>query len=208
MRYKFLLCLLILAIACQRPLFREKWLKEKAPEHFSVLFETSRGNFEADFTRQWSPLAVDRLYAQIKHRFYDHTLFYRVRPNYVVQFGGDDTLKMGKWNTVTLPDEPVLQPNVRGAISFARSGKESRDNDLFINLQNNSPRLDTLVSQGVKGYPVLGKVTKGMEVVDSLYNGYSDQVFAHYGLLMRNKKAFLEKYPRLDSLQKLRLIRK
>lgn len=208
MRYKFLLCLLILAIACQRPLFREKWLKEKAPEQFSVLFETSRGNFEAAFTRQWSPLAVDRLYAQIKHRFYDHTLFYRVRPNYVVQFGGDDTLKMGKWNTVTLPDEPVLQPNVRGAISFARSGKESRDNDLFINLQNNSPRLDTLVSQGVKGYPVLGKVTKGMEVVDSLYNGYSDQVFAHYGLLMRNKKAFLEKYPRLDSLQKLRLIRK
>lgn len=208
MRYLLLLCVLLLAIACQRPLFREKWLKEKAPEHFSVLFETSRGHFEADFTRQWSPLAVDRLYAQIKHGFYDHTLFYRVRPNYVVQFGGDDSLKLQKWNTVKLPDEPVLQPNVRGAISFARSGKDSRDNDLFINLQNNSPRLDTILSQGVKGFPVLGKVTSGMEVVDSLYNGYGDRVFAHYGLLMRDRKAFLEKYPRLDSLQKLQLIKK
>ncbi|TAJ66450.1 MAG: peptidylprolyl isomerase [Chitinophagaceae bacterium] len=208
MRYLLLLCLFLVALACQRPLFREKWLKEKAPEHFSVVFETSRGNFEADFTRQWSPLAVDRLYAQIKHRFYDHTLFYRVRPNYVVQFGGDDSLKLQKWNTVKLLDEPVLQPNERGAISYARSGKDSRDNDLFINLQNNSPRLDTLVSQGVKGYPVLGKVTKGMEVVDSLYNGYGDRVFAHYGLLMNDKKAFLEKYPRLDSLQKIRLIKK
>ena len=134
MRYLLLLSVFFLAIACQRPLFREKWLTEKAPEHFSVVFETSRGNFEADFTRQWSPLAVDRLYAQIKHRFYDHTLFYRVRPNYVVQFGGDDSLKLQKWNTVKLPDEPVLQPNERGAISYARSGKDSRDNDLFINL--------------------------------------------------------------------------
>ena len=68
--------------------------------------------------------------------------------------------------------------------------------------------MDTLVSQGVKGYPVLGKVTKGMDVVDSLYNGYGDRVFAHYGLLMNDKKAFLEKYPRLDSLQKIRLIKK
>lgn len=208
MRYLIFLYLVLLTLACQRPLFRKKWLKEKAPEHFSVVFETSRGNFEADFTRQWSPLAVDRLYAQIKHRFYDHTLFYRVRPNYVAQFGGDDTLKIRKWNTVILPDEPVLQPNIRGAISFARSGKDSRDNDLFINLQNNSPRLDTLVAQGVKGYPVLGNVTRGMEVVDGLYNGYGDRVFAHYGLLMSDKKAFLEKYPRLDSLQRIRLIRK
>jgi peptidyl-prolyl cis-trans isomerase A (cyclophilin A) len=208
MRYLLLFCIFLLAIACQRPLFREKWLKEKAPEHFSALFETSRGNFEADFTRQWSPLAVDRLYAQIKHRFYDNTLFYRVSPNYVVQFGADDSLKIQKWNTVKLPDEPVLQPNERGAISFARGGKDSRDNDLFINLQNNSPRLDTLVSQGVKGYPVLGKVTRGMEVVDSLYKGYGDRVFADYGLLNSDRKAFLKKYPRLDSIQKLRLIRK
>lgn len=208
MRYQILVCaFLLLATACQRPPFREKWLKEKAPEHFSVLLETSRGNFEADFTRQWSPLAVDRLYAQVKHRYYDHTLFYRIRPNYVAQFGGDDSLKQAKWNSVKIPDEPVLQPNQRGAISFARSGKESRGNDLFINLRNNSPRLDTLTVLGVKGYPVLGKVTSGMDVVDSLYAGYGDNVFAHYELLLRNKQAFLEQYPRLDIIKRIRLIR-
>lgn len=208
MRYLILVAVLLLSTACQRPLFREKWLDEKAPEQFSVLFETSRGNFEADFTRQWSPMAVDRLYAQIKHRYYDHTLFYRVRPDYVAQFGGDDSLKQAKWNLVKIPDEPVLQPNQRGTISFARSGKESRDNDLFINLRNNSPRLDTLTVLGVKGYPVLGKVTRGMEVVDSLYSGYGDKVFAHYELLFRNKQAFMEQYPLLDAIKRVHLIRK
>lgn len=208
MRFLILLVALLLFVACQRPLFREKWLKEKAPEHFSVLFETSRGNFEADFTREWSPLAVDRLYAQIKHRYYDHTLFYRVRPDYVAQFGGDDSLKQAKWNLVKIPDEPVLQANQRGTISFARSGKESRDNDLFINLRNNSPRLDTLTVLGVKGYPVLGKVTRGMEVVDSLYSGYGDKVFTHYELLFRNKQAFMEQYPLLDAIKRVHLIRK
>lgn len=208
MRYLILLYVLLSTIACQRPLFREKWLREKAPEHFSVLFETSRGNFEADFTRQWSPLAVDRLYVQIKHRYYDRSLFYRIRPGYVAQFGGDDSLKQVKWNSVKIPDEPVLQPNERGTISFARSGKESRDNDLFINLRNNSPRLDTLTVLGVKGYPVLGKVTRGMEVVDSLYPGYGDNVFAHYELLLRNRQAFLEQYPRLDAVKRVRLVKK
>lgn len=207
MRYLLLLCGPLLFIACQRQLFREKWLKEKAPEHFSVLFETSRGNFEVDFTRQWSPLAVDRLYVQIQHGYYDHTLFYRVRPAYVAQFGGHDSLKQKRWNAVKIPDEPVLQANERGTISFARSGKESRDNDLFINLRNNSPRLDTLVVQGVTGYPVLGKVTKGMDVVDSLYAGYGDRVFEHYEMLMKNKQAFVERYPRLDSIKKLQFIR-
>lgn len=208
MRYLILVCVLLLTISCQRPPFREKWLREKAPEHFSVLFETSRGNFEADFTRQWSPFAVDRLYAQVKHGYYDHTLFYRVRPGYVAQFGGHDSLKQYRWNAVKIPDEPVLQANERGAISFARSGKESRDNDLFINLRNNAPRLDTLVTQGVKGYPVLGRVSKGMDVVDSLYSGYGDRVFEQYGLLMRNKQAFVDRYPRLDSIKRVRLIRK
>lgn len=208
MRYLLFFSLCLLTIACQRPMFREKWLREKAPEHFSVLFETSHGNVEADFTRQWSPLAVDRLYVQIKHRYYDHTLFYRIRPNYVAQLGGDDSLKQAKWNLVKIPDEPVLQPNERGTISFARSGKESRGNDLFINLRNNAPRLDTLTVLGVRGYPVLGKVTSGMDVVDSLYAGYGDSVFTHYELLLRNKQAFLQQYPLLDAVKRVRLIRK
>lgn len=199
------LLLVILFTDCVKPIYKEKWIKEKAPENFSAVFTTSRGSFSADFERSASPLAVDRLYAQFKHGYYDHCLFYRVHPKYVVQFGGDDTIKQHYWNRIPVPDEPVVKPNVRGAISFARSGKDSRDNDLFINLANNSPFLDTVVSNGVKGFPAFGKVTSGMDVVDSLYSGYGDVVFTMYDTLLHNKPVFLSRYPRLDSLIKVRI---
>jgi peptidyl-prolyl cis-trans isomerase A (cyclophilin A) len=208
MRYLFCFLLLIVMAGCHRATFKEKWLKEKAPEYFMAGFETSKGYFEAEFTREWSPLAVDRLFVQIKHGFYDHTLFYRVNTNYVAQFGADDSARIQNWNKIKIPDEPVVKANERGTISFARSGKDSRSSNLFINLRNNSPRLDTLVSGGVKGYPPLGMVTLGMSVVDSLYKGYGDAVFRKYDTLMRNKPAFLASFPKLDSIQRVYLIKK
>ncbi len=195
-------------LACSKPLFKEKWLKEKAPANFTASFQTSRGVFEADFTREWSPLAVDRVYAQIKHGYFDHILFYRVSPNYVVQFGGDDSTRMKLWKKQILPDEPVIKKNERGVISFARSGKNSRDNDLFINLNNNSPRLDTINFSGVKGFPGIGLVSSNMQIVDSLYKGYGDRVFQKYNLLFNNKSAFLAEFPKLDSLITVKIIRK
>lgn len=208
MRNSFLFLCVILLLSCNRALFKERWINQKAPEHFSVLFETSRGNFEAEFTREWSPLAVDRVYAQFKHGFYNDILFYRVRSKYVAQFGADDSVKTKLWSQYKVPDEPVLKPNQRGVISFARSGKETRSHDLFINLQNNSPRLDTLMSSGVKGYPPMGIVTQGMEVVDSLYSGYGDTVFKKYDTLLTHKKAFLESFPKLDILKKANLLKR
>lgn len=207
MRYLFYLCLLILATGCHRAVFKEKWLKEKAPENFTAGFETSKGYFEARFTREWSPLAIDRLYAQVKHHYYDNTVFYRVTPKIYAQFGGDDSVRRKAWTQHKIPDEPVRKGNERGTMSFARSGKESRGNDLFVNLRNNSPRLDTISPGGVKGYPVLGVITKNMEVLDSLYNGYGDKVFAMYNTLMKDKRAFLDSFPKLDSIRRVFLIK-
>lgn len=206
MKYAVLLILFFI-VSCARPAFKDKWVKEKAPAHFIARFETSKGNFDAAFTREWSPLAVDRLYSQIRHRFYDHTLFYRVRPNFVAQFGADDSVKLKGWNRYKLADEPVIKPNIRAAISFARGGKETRGSDIFINIKSNSPRLDTINVSGVKGYPVMGMVTSNMTVVDSLYNGYGDTVFGKYDTLLSNKPVFLEFFPKVDSIKRIFLIR-
>jgi peptidyl-prolyl cis-trans isomerase A (cyclophilin A) len=208
MRCLFCFLFLIVIASCHRATFKEKWLKEKAPAHFTAGFETSKGYFEAEFTREWSPLAVDRLYAQIKHGFYNQTLFYRVIPKYVAQFGADDSVKIRYWTKEKIPDEPVLKANERGTISFARSGKDSRNSTLFINLKNNSPRLDTLMSSGIKGYPGLGVVTKGISVIDSLYSGYGDIVFKKYDELLHKKPSFQQNFPKLDSIQKVFLIKK
>jgi peptidyl-prolyl cis-trans isomerase A (cyclophilin A) len=192
---------------CHRAVFKEKWLKEKAPEYFTAGFETSKGYFEAEFKREWSPLAVDRLFVQIKHHYYDHTLFYRVKPKFVAQFGADDSVIIKRWSAYKVADEPVLKSNERGTISFARSGKDSRDNDLFINLRDNL-RLDTINSGGVKGFPVIGVVTSGMNTVDSLYGGYADAVFDKYDTLLRNKPVFMQMFPKLDSIKRVFFVRK
>ncbi|NCI51429.1 peptidylprolyl isomerase [Sediminibacterium roseum] len=198
----FLFAIILVLSACGKPLFRERWLKQKAPAHFTARFETSKGNIDAEFTREWSPLAVDRLYTQIKHGTYDHILFYRVVPNFVAQFGTDDSTEEKLWKNHPVPDEPVKQGNDRGTIAFARSGKNTRGIHLFINLRNNN-RLDTITYSGVTGFPVLGKVTAGMEVADTLYKGYGDKVFAKYDSMFISKKVFLERFPLLDSIKRI-----
>lgn len=208
MRLPLALPFFLFLSACSKPVFRSSWLKHRAPEHFTLLFQTSKGEIEAAFTREWSPKAADRLYAQVKHGYYDHTLFYRTRTGFVAQFGGDDTVKINTWKKIPVPDEPVLRPNARGAIAFARSGKASRGNDLFINTGNNSPRLDTIHARDVVGYPPFGNVVRGMEVADALYSGYGDDVFKKYELLLKDKQAFLKEFPRLDSILQVRILRK
>jgi len=198
--------LAILIVGCARPVFKEKWLKEESPSTFVTRFETTKGNFDVEITRAWSPLAADRFYQTVKHRFYNGNLFYRVVPGFVVQWGNNDSAVFQKWKPYKLPDEPVLQSNLRGYLSYARSGRETRGSTLFINLKDNQ-RLDTLKAGGVIGYPPFGKVIKGMEVVDSLYAGYEGKTMSKLDTLQKYPALFMKQFPKLDKVKKAYIIR-
>ncbi|MES2485155.1 MAG: peptidylprolyl isomerase [Bacteroidota bacterium] len=170
-----------------------------APELYTATFETTKGNFDIEIKREWSPVAADRLYNLLKNSYYDNTPFYRVVPNFVAQFGSTDSLQMKKWSA-KVPDEPVLYGNKKGAISFARDGKESRGTDLFINIKNNT-YLDTVDYNGVKGFPAFGNVTKGMEVVEKLYSGYGDKTMEDEALFA-DPEGLLKAFPELDIIKK------
>lgn len=194
-------------LSCGKTTFNPKWIKEKAPENFQARFETSQGNFEIEFSRSLSPKAVDRVYQQISHQFYNNIVFYRVVPNFVVQFGHmDSTATANNWDKFKVEDEPVLGSNVKGTISYARAGQNSRGNHLFINLKDNK-RLDTVYYNKVKGFPALGKVTKGMEVVEKLYSGYGNKTMKVYDSLAVRRKEFLKMFPQLDSIKKAYIIK-
>ena len=203
---KKLLLLFIVITGCSKPVFKSSWATERSPETFKARFETSKGSFDLQITREYSPLAVDRFYQLLKHRLYDNTLFYRVRPNWVAQFGISDTAILHKWGTFKVPDEKVISSNKRGAIAFAGDGKDSRDFALFINLKDNM-QLDTREAKGVIGYPPFGQVTKGMEVVDSLYSGYGDTVFKYEETMYKNRSAFLDSFPKLDLIKKAYILK-
>lgn len=155
-------------------------------------------------TRSLSPKAADRFYQLVKHGYYDDAVFYRVVPDFVAQFGNTDAAIMEHWRSVKIPDEKVILGNKRGTISFARAGKETRDLEIFINLQDN-PVLDTLDFEGVKGFPAFGHVTKGMEVVDGLYSGYGEKTMADPNLYT-SRGIFYKTYPKLDLIKKAYVI--
>ncbi len=198
---------LLLIVSCSPKLFKEKWTEEKAPEYFKARFETTQGSFDIEARREWSPIGVDRLYQLIKHDFYTDIALYRVLPKFVVQFGiHNDSILNNRWSAVKLKDEPVLKSNDSMTISFARGGKESRTTQIFINMKDN-PRLDKLDYGGVKGFPVIAKITNGMENVQKFYADYGPKPAQEQGAIYEKGNTYLkEKYPKLDYITKAYII--
>ena len=192
---------------CNRAIFKSAWTKEQAPGTYVVRLETSKGMVDVEVHREWSPLAADRFYQLAKHHFFDRAVFYRVVPHFVAQFGSSDTVKINKWSATKIPDEPVLHSNVRGTISFARGGKETRGTELFINFKDNL-RLDTISYSGVTGFPTFGNVVKGMDVVDSLNSKYGDSTMHHLEEMYKSRKHFNDSFPGLDIIVKAYVLKK
>lgn len=192
--------------SCSKVIFKTKWVNEKAPENFVTRFETSKGNFDIAIEREASPYAVDRFYQLVNHHLLDSVLIYRVVPKFVAQFGITDTLKTASWKKFKVLDEKVIKSNLKGSLSFARSTKDSRDFDLFINLENNT-RLDTVSYEKIIGFPAFGTVIKGMEVVETFYSGYGNETMDKYDSLASNRKQFLKMFPKLDVIHKAYILK-
>lgn len=195
-KYSSLLLLLILAACASR----------QAPETFTAKFETTKGDFEVLVEHRHSPHGADRMYQLVRDGYFDNTAFYRVVPGFVAQFGNTDTLALKKWEDLKVPDEEVKLGNKRGTLSFARGGKETRAADLFINLRDNT-HLDTIVYEGVKGFPAFGRVTKGMETVEQLYGSYGDTTMEDPNLYA-NPGIFRKTFPELDTIKKAYVLKK
>lgn len=204
-KYAFIL-FIVFCIGCGPKTFESKWTEEIAPASFTVRFETSKGNFDVETQRYWSPKAVDRFYQLVKYKYFDQAVFYRVLPGFVAQFGRGDTTLNNNWGKHSIPDEKVILGNLKGTLSFARSGKETRSTDLYVNLEDNS-RLDTINYNDVKGFPAFGKVVQGMEVVESIYSGYESESVEKLDTFYSDRKKFLEQFPKLDTIIRAYLIR-
>jgi peptidyl-prolyl cis-trans isomerase A (cyclophilin A) len=172
-------------------------LAEKAPETYNAKFETTKGTFVIEVHRDWAPNGADRFYNLVKNGYFNDVKFFRVVPGFVVQFGisGDPSIAT-KWLNAKIPDDPVKESNKKGYVTFAKSGPNTRSVQLFINFRDNTA-LDA------QGFPPIGKVISGMDVVEKLYDGYGDGLRALQGRIADEGNAFLEKnYPNLDSIKK------
>ena len=155
-------------LPANRALYFPDQLAETAPESFQARFETTKGDFVIEVTRSQAPNGADRLYNLVKNGYYDGVRFYRVIEGFMAQFGmhGEPQVQV-RWTNAPIRDDRVAASNVRGAVTFAMAGPNSRTTQLFINLVDN-------VLLDSDGFAPVGTVIEGMDVVDQIHSGYGE----------------------------------
>lgn len=182
-------------------------LKEQAPESFKVKLTTTRGDITIQVSRALSPNGVDRFYNLVKNGYFTDVAFFRVIEGFMGQFGihGDPKIA-GAWRNANIEDDPVKGSNIRGAITFAKSGApNSRSTQFFINLKDN-PNLDAM------GFSPFGKVVEGMDVMEKINNEYGEGAprgrGPDQGRVQQEGNAYLRKdFPRLDYIKSATIVK-
>jgi len=171
-------------------------LNEQAPDKYKVKFDTSKGEFIVEVTRDWAPNGADRFYNLVKNGFYDNCKFFRNMEGFMVQFGINGNPKISNvMMRARIKDDTPKHSNTRGFITFAMAGPDTRTSQVFINFGDNS-RLDS------QGFAPFGKVAKGMSIVESLYNQYGNKPSESQAQIQTEGNAFLEKsFPKLDFIK-------
>lgn len=169
-------------------------------DSFRVVFETSKGRFVVAVHRDWASRGADRIRQLVDSKFFDENRFFRAVPGFVVQFGVNGNPRVNEvWDTLKIVDDSVRKSNLRGSVSFASQGPDTRSHQIFINLADNA-RLDPL------GFAPFGRVVEGMDVVDSLYTGYGEQPDQLYIQTVGN--SYLTRmFPKLDYVKTARVER-
>jgi len=170
-------------------------LTEQAPAEYKVNFDTSKGTFVVQVHRDWAPLAADRFYNLVKNGFYDDVRFFRVMPNFMVQFGMNGNPAVTRaWSGVPMKDEPTKQSNKKGYITFARtSAPSSRGTQVFINYKENAFLND-------QGFAPFGEVIQGMDIVEKINAEYGEK--PSQGDITASGNAYLNKeFPKLDYIK-------
>ena len=172
----------------------------KAPATFKAKFKTTKGVFVVTVHRSWAPKGADRFYNLVHYHFYDNQPLFRVVPGFVVQWGISMKPAIAKaWQYANIKDDPVRHSNVKGTITFATAGKNTRTTQVFVNLVTNA-------SLSNQGFAPFGTVTSGFSVLTRLCHKYGDgpsqAYMTDYGAAWVHKN-----YPKLDWITTARIVR-
>jgi len=174
-------------------------LKAVAPETFKAEFTTTKGNFVVEVHRVWAPQGADRFYNLVRAGFFTNAAFFRVVPNFMVQFGLNASPAINTaWRNANLRDDPVKESNKRSYITFATAGPNTRTTQLFINFKDNA-FLDS------QGFAPFGMVVEGMDVVDKINSQYGER--PDQGRIQAEGDAYISKnFPDIDRIKSARIL--
>ena len=127
-----------------------------------IIVSTSRGDIEIRLFGDDAPNAVESILSLAEKGFYNGLTFHRIVPGFVIQGGcprGDGWGDGG----YLLRNETTMYRYERGTVGMADSGKDTAGSQFFIT-HTPQPHLNGR-------YTIVGKVTRGMEVVDAIEEG-------------------------------------
>lgn len=177
--------------------------EDTAPAEYEAILTTTKGDVRIRVHRAWSPKGADRFFTMIKRGYFQHVAFFRVVSGFMAQFGMHGNPQVNAaWADRVISDEPVAQSNLRGRVTFATRGPNSRSNQLFINFGNNG-NLDGM------GFTPFGEVVD-MGPVDRLYAGYGEGAPQGRGpsqpvVAARGNAYLAEGFPQLDYIVSARI---
>lgn len=122
--------------------------------------------FTLEVLPEWAPVGAARFRTLVEAAFYDDTRFFRVLDGmydiYIAQFGIGATPAIHERWGAPVRDDPVKASNVRGTLSFAMSGPNTRTTQLFLNTGDSSKVLDG-------DFAPIARVVSGIEAIDKIY---------------------------------------
>ena len=152
-----------------------------------AVISTKYGDMIVEFYPDVAPMHVESFVALANEKYFDGTTFHRVIPDFVIQ-GGDPNSKLenrslhgtggraGKFfgigdendsSTWLIPQEFNSIPHEKGVLSMARTNDPNSASSQFFVCHGDPSFLDN-------NYTVFGKVTQGLEVIDSIANVEKD----------------------------------
>jgi peptidyl-prolyl cis-trans isomerase A (cyclophilin A) len=175
--------------------------KEEAPVAgtYKVRFETSKGPVVVEVHPEWAPLGAKRFEELVKAGFFDGARFFRVVPNFIVQFGlAADPAMTKKWDK-PIKDDAVAHTNALGTLSFATLMRpETRTSQIFINLRSNQ-------SLDAQGFAPFARVVEGMDVVQKFYAAYGERP-DQQAITKRGNAYLQQSFPNLDFIKTAKII--
>jgi len=179
--------------------------KEKEEEGRIIQFYVSNldssspeteGSFTIRTRPSWSPDGARRFEELTEQSFWDGCRFFRAIDKFVVQFGiNGHPLVQKKWSGKTLKDEEVKASNKRGTVTFAKSGPNTRETQMYINTGKRNQNLDK------EGFSPVAEVIHGMDVVDQIYTGYNGDP-VQYKIERQGNVYLNENFPKLSFISK------
>ena len=140
------------------------------------VFETNYGSFTVELDFANAPISSKNFQNYADSGFYDGTIFHRVINDFMIQGGGFEPGLTQKSTEESIENEANNGlSNELGTLAMARTADpHSASSQFFINVSDNF-FLDHKdpCSQGW-GYAVFGKVVEGMENVDKIKKGDSN----------------------------------